>query len=326
MKFVELKKHLLSKNLYHCYNLYGDDSFLIDSSKNLFFTYVSSQNEFDKTFLTAENFNPNNVFAILNTPSFFGAKKTVVITGIEKSKNKEIIKFVEDYLKSPNPETIFIVISDDALFDENKTPNGFCAVDCNRLDRNMIARWIQINAKESGATITDDAIITLMDYTNEYLSRISLELNKLISYSDGQIIKEHVELLVTKELEYSVFELTENLGKGNSEKTFQILNQMMSDKKAAPSVLSLIQSYFRRLLFCAITPKTNAQVATELGVKEYAVKKAKETAALFSKIALKNIVEECADIDAKVKSGQTNYQSAVQYLTMYILTNNKKTR
>lgn len=324
MKFVELKKHLLSGNFYHCYNIYGDDSFLVDSSKKLFFTYASSQNEFDKAILSAENFNENNVFAILNTPSFFGTKKTVVLTGVEKQKNKDIAKFIEEYLKSPNPETIFLIISDELLFDETKNPEHLCGIDCNKLDRSMLVRWIKNNAAENNAQIADDAITTLIDYTNEYLSRISLEMNKLISYSNGNITKHDIELLVTKELEYSVFELTENLGRGNSEKTFEILNQMMNDKKAAPAILSHIQSFFRRIFFCAITPKTNAQVAAELGVKEYAVKKAKEVATLFSKMALKDIVQECANIDAKVKSGQTNYQNAVQFLVMYILINNKK--
>ncbi len=326
MKFVELKKHLITNNFYHCYNLFGDDSFLIDSSKNLLFKYASNQNEFDRIMLSAENFNQQNVLSILNTPSFFGGNKIVVLTGVEKTKNKDVLKLVEDYSKFPNSQSIFILISNESLFDENKfnSKNFFCNVDCNRLDRNTISSWINATLKEKNATITDEAKLLLIDYTNEYLSRISLELEKLISYSNGNITKDDVELLVEKSLEFSVFELTENIGIGNRKKTFEILSHMMEDKKSAPTVLSLIQNYFRRMLFSAITPKTNLQIANELGVKEYAVKKAKETSKLFSKIALKDIVELCGELDFKVKSGQTNYKNAVYYLIMYILESNRK--
>ena len=326
MKFVELKKHLTSEELYCCYNIYGDDSFLIDSSKNLFFNYASSKNEFDKIFLSAENFDENATLAILNSNSFFGGKKTIILTGIESTKNKNILKFIEKYAKNANKNAILLLISNEKLFldDYFKTEKFYCNVDCNRLNRPMIERWILSTLNSKNANITDKALHKLIDYTNEYLSRISLEIDKLIAYTNGNIDENAVDLLVKKELEYSVFELTENLGLGNADKSFEILRQMLSDKKTAPSILSLIQSYFRRMLFSAITPKSNAEIASLLGIKEYAVKKAKETSTLFSKITLKNIVDECAKIDVEVKSGKTNYNYAVQYLVMYILSSNKK--
>lgn len=325
MKFVELKNHLLTKNFYHCYNLFGDDSFLLDSAKNLILNYAASKEQFDRIFISAENFNSKNVLAILSTSSFFGGIKTVVLSGVEKTKNKEILSFLEAYSTAPNPQAIFVVISNEQLCEtENFKGNFLCNIDCNRLDRNMIERWVLTELGQKNATITDQALNILLDYTNEYLSRISLELNKLVAYTSGNIKAGDVKLLVSKELEYSVYELTENLGNNNKQETFEILNQMMSDKKAAPYVLSLIQTYFRRMFFCAISTKTNAQIAAELNIKEYAVKKAKETSKLFSKVALKDIVEKCNDIDQKVKSGQTSYKNAVDYLVMQILILNKK--
>ena len=172
--------------------------------------------------------------------------------------------------------------------------------------------------------MADDAKVLLCDYTNGYLSKITIEIDKLVSYAKGrEIVQDDVKLLVQKDLEYTVFELTENLGSGNSERTLQILDEMMSDKKTAPSVFSLIQNYFRRMFYASITPKTNLQIADDLGVKEYAIKKAKQQSLLFSKIKLKQIVNLCGDLDFKIKTSQIGYQNAVYYLVMYILTNKK---
>ena len=332
MNFVELKKHVQSNDLYCCYNLYGDDSFLIDSGINFFFNYVA-KDELSRTKLSAENFDAKNLISILNTSSFFGGKKVVLIKDVDADKDKQIIDAILKYQQNPNFANILLISSKNPLFDEkklqnfNKTSKFLCNIDCNRLDNSYI--FVRINAvlQAQNCTMTDEAKWLLINYTNAYLSRIELELSKLISYAGArQITENDVKLLVKKELEYSVFELTESLGQGNEQKTYEIFNDMMADKKMAPSVFGLIQNHFRRMFFSAITPKTNAQIAEMLGVKEYAVKKAKEQSQNFTKVNLKNIVDLCADLDFKIKTSQIGYQNAVQYLVSYILINNRKSQ
>ena len=330
MKFVELKKHILAGKFYCCYNLYGDDSFLIDSSQNFFVKFVANNMELSQTVLSAENFDAKVMLSNLNTSSFLGGRKVVFLKGIDEGKEKPICDAILGYEKKPNPENILVVISKNPLFDEkklqilSKNNNFLCNVDCNRLDENNILIWIELNLKEKNISMTDSAKRLLMDYTNCYLSRISIEIDKLASYAkDRQIVDEDVKLLVNKELEYSIYELTENLSLGKAKETYLVLNEMLSDKKVAPSVFSLIQNHFRRMFFAAITPKTNLQIAEELGVKEFAVKKAKMQSQNFSKVILKDIVELCADLDFKIKTSQISYLNAVNYLVSYILSNNK---
>lgn len=330
MKFVELKKHIVSQERYCCYNLFGDDSFLINTSENLFFKYVANNIELNKTVLSTESFDAKNLISILGTISFLGGQKIVLLRVVDDQKTKDIADAIFEYQKNPNNANILIISSQNPLFDAkkqenlNKNQNFLCNVDCNRLDRNMIFAWINSDLLQKKASMTDDAKVLLCDYTNGYLSKISIELSKLVSYAkDRQITSDDVKLLVQKDLEYTVFELTENLGFGNSEKALQILDEMMSDKKIAPTVFSLVQNYFRRMFFASITPKTNLQIADNLGVKEYAIKKAKEQSAMFNKLTLKQIVNLCGDLDYKIKTSQIGYQNAVYYIVMYILSNNK---
>ncbi|HAJ77596.1 MAG TPA: DNA polymerase III subunit delta [Clostridiales bacterium] len=330
MKFVELKKHILAGNLYCCYNIYGDDSFLIDSSLGFFVKFVANNMELSQTVLSAENFDEKVLLSNLNTSSFLGGRKVVILKDTNEGKEKPICDAIVNYEKNPNSENILVIISKNPLFDEkklqnlNKSSNFLCNVDCGRLDENNILIWIELNLKEKNISMTDSAKKLLMDYTNCYLSRISIEIDKLASYAkDRQIVDEDVKLLVNKELEYSVFELTENLSLGKAEESYIILNEMLADKKIAPSVFLLIQNHFRRMFFSAITPKTNLQIADDLGVKEFAVKKAKIQSKNFSKVVLKDIVELCADLDFKIKTSQISYLNAVNYLVSYILSNNK---
>ena len=330
MKFVELKKHILAGNLFCCYNIYGDDSFLIDTCQSFFIKFVANNMELSQAILSAENFDEKVLLSNLNTSSFLGGRKVVFLKGIDEGKEKPICDAIVNYEKSPNAENILVIISKNPLFDEkklqflNKNGNFICNVDCGRLDESNILVWIELNLKEKNISMTDTAKRLLMDYTNCYLSRISIEIDKLASYAKGrQIVDEDVKLLVNKELEYSIYELTENLSLGKAKETYLVLNEMISDKKVAPSVFSLIQNHFRRMFFAAITPKTNLQIAEELGVKEFAVKKAKVQSQNFSKVILKDIVELCADLDFRIKTSQISYLNAVNYLVSYILLNNK---
>ena len=330
MKFVDLKKHIISKNLYCCYNLFGDDNFLLNSAENMFFNYVAQNVELNKTVLSADNFDIKTLPAILNSISFMGGTKVTYLRLDDDQKSKDVLAVLKTYSKSPNTQNILIITSPAAITDSveafNKTANCFELVDCNRLTEQYVYGWINSELKGKNATMDTQAKQLLVSYTNGYLSRIAMEIDKLMAYcGEKTIMPDDVKLLVQKELEYKVFELTESLGEANSKKTFEILDDMMSDKKVAPSVLPLIQSAFRRMFFSAITPKTNAEIATELGVKEFAVKKAKDSAKMFTKIELKQIVDICNDLDYKIKSSQIDYKNAVYYLVSFILTNNKKT-
>ena len=221
-----------------------------------------------RTKLSAENFDAKNLISILNTSSFFGGKKVVLIKDVDADKDKQIIDAILKYQQNPNFANILLISSKNPLFDEkklqnfNKTSKFLCNIDCNRLDNSYIFARINAVLQAQNCTMTDEAKWLLINYTNAYLSRIELELSKLISYAGArQITEDDVKLLVKKELEYSVYELTESLGQGNEQKTYEIFNDMMADKKMAPSVFGLIQNHFRRMFYSAITPKTNAQIA-----------------------------------------------------------------
>ena len=51
--------------------------------------------------------------------------------------------------------------------------------------------------------------------------------------------------------------------------------------------------------------------------------KAKQTASLFTKAKLKDIVEMCGDLDFQVRTGKIAYKRAVDNLILYVLTNKR---
>lgn len=322
MKFVELKKNLINE-ISPCYLIYGEDNFLIETSlshieRSLFGDVL--RNNLNKQVFSTEEMDNSTFFNALNTLPFFAEKKLIVLKHYSSKLSSDTLSQLKDYLKSPNPSTVLVIAcyGDSSNFESIKkiiTP-----VDCSRLDKNMITQWIFSKIKSTpNASIDSEAISLLIDYTNGYLSKISLEMEKLLALSGGNIKPEHIKESVAKDLEYSIFELTNNLASKNYARVQLIKQDLMSNRKTMNSVLAVVQSYYRRLFYSYISSGTNSEIASKLKIKEYAVMLAKQQAQKVGAKKLKSIVELCSDLDYKTKSGQMSLENATEYLLMFII-------
>lgn len=319
MKFAELKKHLLT-DIKNAYSLYGDDSFLYENSvelieKKLFGDII--RNNLNKQVFSTENIDITSFINSLNTLPFFAEKKLIILKEYDAKKNNELYSQLTNYLKNPCDSTVLVV---HRLFESENLnlKQNIEVVDCNRLDKVFLNAFIKQKLIKQNATITDEAIALLIDYTNGYLSKINLELDKLIPYSNNNITKQDVEQIVNKDLEYSIFELTDSLANGNFYKAQQIKHSLLSNKKTSGSVLGLVQNFFRRMFLATITNGSNLEIANQLKVKEFAVTKSKQLGKKFGAKNLKIIMDLCAELDYKTKTSQITVENATELLILTI--------
>ena len=321
MKFTELKKTLQSQ-VDTCYFVSGEDIFLINSSIELIEKALfgsAMRNNLNKQVFSTEETDISSLLTALNTMPFFAEKKLVVLQHYDSKIASDTISQLALYMKSTCPSTVLVIacMQDSTNFDSLKK---YCTlVDCSRLDKATTERVIKAKLKTSNATIEQDALNLLLDYTNGYLSKIMLEIDKLVALSGGNILAEHVKECVSKDLEYSIFELTNCLISGNYKRVFQIKQDLMSNRKTMGSVLGIIQNYYRRLFYSIVSSGEIGDIAKKLKVKDSAILIAKKQATKIGARKLKNIVELCAQLDYKVKSSQISIENATDYLLGFII-------
>lgn len=330
MKFVELKSSLKTEVL-PCYLVQGEDDFLCNSCLNLMEKQLFGsvmRNNLNKQVVSTENLDANKFIDILNTVPFFAKQKLVVLKQYDDKVSNDIISQLKSYLANPCASTVLVIYALNSSDVFKMLKSNLCVVDCSRLDKRNIAIWVHAKLKntkkiidnaEVNVTINDDALNLLIDYTNSYLSKISMELDKLIAYAGSTITIHDVEDLVSKDLEYSIFELTDAIGQSNKTKAVMIKNDLMSDRKTFNTTLSVCSNFFRRLFLSITSPLPNSEIASMLGVKEYAITKSKEIAPKFGAKTLKQIVELCADLDYKTKTSEMSLENATDYLLAFIL-------
>ncbi len=317
MKFAELKKSLKS-NIENCYLLKGDDPFLLDKSYHLI--YDASEMTMDDLNINKfeENVDFDAVIKALNTLPVFAKYRIVYVKLAGKDFKNE--KMLSKYFENPNPSAILIV--DSGNEDYLKTlSKSFTLVDCNRLSKDVVFPFVASELKKYNKTIARQACEKLCDFTNNDLSKIANELQKLVGYvgDNAEINADDVEKMVTKSTEFQIYELTEALARKNSKKVYEILEILKSRKDEFRMLHALIYKHFRRLFFVSITKESRSDLAKMLGVQEYAITKAQEQARLFSKRQLKEINDICIKLDYDLKNSNITVNNAIDLLVLKIL-------
>lgn len=323
MKFEDLKTSLKTGSK-PAYMLAGVDEYLLSTSYNLIIKYASIEiPELNIIKFSEGVIDCIDVVRALNTLPVFSEKK-VVFLDLRMAKKADLknVKVLGEYLASPNLSAILIISigSNEEDFGIDKTLVE--VVDCNRLDEKIVKAKILATLKGYNKTISESACNKLIEYTLCDLSKIIVECEKLVAYvgDRGDIQEKDIDGVVTRSIEYQVFELTDALAKKNSTKVYEILKDMESKKDEYKMLPALIFSHFRRLFHVAINQGvSNFEISKMLGVKEYAVKMSANQARLFSKSSLKKINELCADIDFDLKTSNISLNNAVELMVLSIL-------
>ncbi len=308
-------KNRLKEHIKSCYLVLGDDYYLFEKAFSMIKKASNLENpDFNLISFDDDNFSMKAVLDACEVMPLGSEKRVIVLKNLSKV-NESDKKALLEYLKNPVETTVLIILDFADKFASIKPNVEF--VDAKRMENKLLSGIVVSEISKRGKTISSEALETLIDFCDGYLTRIMNELDKLCFYdmSEELITKNLVEKLVKKENDFVVFELTEALGKRDADKSLMLLSSLVKDV----GTLSLITNHFRRLFFISISDLDNAGLANLLGVKEYAISKQRAQVKNFSKMQLKKIYALLEEIDFKIKSGAILSENALYLLVFSIL-------
>lgn len=308
-------KNRLKNGIDNFYLVEGDDYFLFDKALSMIKNASQIQlEEFNISKFDDDNFSGKAVVDSTQVLPLSSEKRLVVVKDVTKVGESDI-KLLKSYLENPVESTVLVILDWANKFSALKGYGQF--VDGRRMEKNLASSVVVNALAKKGKQITSEALSTLFDFCNGYLTRMMNEIDKLVFYdvTNSLITKDIVEKLVHKDTDFVVFELTEALGKRDVDKAIKLLSVMVKEQ----GTLGLITNHFRRLFFISISDLDNATLAQTLGVKEYAVVKQREQLRNFSKMQLKKIYALLEEVDYKIKSGQMLSENALYFLVFSII-------
>lgn len=314
MNYTDIMNTNFDKPVY----MLSGDAFICDEVKKQIINRLGIK-QLSISFFDDENFDIDTLINYANQFSFFDEKRIVIIRNVTRELTKveqsKLLKYLENY----NKNTIILII--DTNFSKNfdflKQKE---IIDC-KSSVYSASEYVWGEFAKNGKKIDRIAVKKLCDYCLLDMVRINNEIAKLCAYAGNksEITDAMIDLLVPADIDVKVFELSESLGKKDSDRACKLLAHMLETGEQPTALLGLISSNFRRIFFAKINSGySNAELAGYLGCKEYAVVKAKEQAKNFGARALKTIVNLLLEADYNIKSGNMTAVNALYYLIFAI--------
>ena len=313
MQFSDLEISL-TNGIMPIYQIYGKDAFLRGSALSLIKSVALSEPDLNLTNYQGEDVlkEPEDFLNAVKSYPFLSDKRYVVVYDYYPTAKDLNSKRFSSVFNNIEETTIIIIVNEkkcEALFKHKNVTS----IDCDRASDAFLVKWIRKKALESKVIIGTDALNKIIEYTSGDMSKISGEVSKLISFvgENNEITVYDVELVISKDLDFEVYELTGFIADLKRDKAFLTLKEMLSKNQDKQVLFIAIYYHFRRLLHSSISNLSDNELALSLGVKEFAIRKYRAQAKKFTPVKLKFICDKLASFDGAFKRGDISVDSAL---------------
>ena len=245
---------------------------------------------------------------------FVVVKDYVSPVGHEKSEREKLVA----YMKNP-VYTTTLVFSVKILSSVVEGLEFADYINCKKLDQNALEKWILAFCKREGKTINPYNARLIADYCLGDMSRINTEVQKICFYSQDEITKQDIDLMIEKDSEVKLYELANEIANKNADMAFKIARNLIDKGTKVHVLVSSIYKTFQRMFYSVVSRGVSQQdMASALGVKPFAITKAREVAQKFTPVKLKKAVEICAEADENLRHS-INGNAVINYLILNLI-------
>jgi DNA polymerase III subunit delta len=192
----------------------------------------------------------------MQTISFFSEQKVIVIKNINilDKEDDHIFNRWTTYFEKPNPDVFVIIEMLESLPKTSRTQNllmKYAMIEkIQDMKKTEYPEFVKNMFKKFNYAITDDAITALLERTNYDFLLLSQEAEKLMlfSYDSKEIHEKEVILLVSRNLEENIFELTNALLAKDQAKTIEIFYDLVARNEDPLRILNFIVNKIRELI------------------------------------------------------------------------------
>lgn len=327
-----LEKELNTGKLRSIYLLYGEELFLLENSlkkiKHLFGECIKGIN-----YINVDDTNISGLIGDIETPAFGFEKKLIIVrnSGILKKEGKRkntemekirgrLVDYVNENMQIINDSVILVIVEEDADTKQElyKLIDKIGAV-CNFEEQKpfQIENRLKIICNQYKVQVDSNTLKYLIECCGTNMQDLINEIRKLIEYAGtgGKIEKQDVDKLAIKKLESIIFDLTDNLGKKETQKALEVLKNLIYNKEPLQKILITLYNHFKKLYITKIAQKYNKEITTSLNLKPnqtFLVNKYKTQSKYFTLAELKNILQEFRDLDYNSKNGLIDLQVGLE--------------
>ena len=324
MKYVDFRKFTEENGPQPIYLFEGEETFFHEKGEGLLKSLYLQEPTLDYVSFDGASLKGDKIKSLIDAVycfPFISQKRFVKVTDFYPLE-KDFDFYLKDLFDNPPTDSILLIINNAkgkaGTASLAKKPN-VTHVDCSRSDEETIKRWIVGTCKRAGVYVDGITAGKLASYTLYDMSRIAQETEKLLAYCEAsaltRLTDEVLDNMVNPEAEYKIYELANALARKNYTAYMKVLKDLLTRGFNETSVLSSLVSHFKNLYEVSLSKGGEKEVAASLGLKEYAVRKAREQADKLGKEKVWELYESVYEAISSIKCGKLNPDSALKTMT-----------
>ncbi|MDR1473214.1 MAG: DNA polymerase III subunit delta [Lactobacillales bacterium] len=282
-----------------------------------------AENEMNFVTLDGKNIAFSKIIEEAQTLPFFGEKRLLFVenawflTSEKVSGANFIPEMLIDYINQPLMSTVLVFLTPNNLDGKKKIvkllKKQATIVDISPANEQSVRSYLNDELKQNNFQIDHDALNLLILLNNRdgktfALSKALSDLSMLMLYKSEEkiITKQDVEAIVSKNLEYNIFDLSRYILSGKAEKAMRLFSDILLQGEEVIVINAILLSQIRLFLQVKILSKQGClqgEIVKILKVNPYRVKLAFKQTQKFSLSLLINIFDELVENDYKMKIG-----------------------
>lgn len=199
-------------------------------------------------------------------------------------------------------------------------------LEVNKLTGQALQKKLVSWAGKRDVTLTPQLASVIVEYSGTDLNTLRNELSKLCSYvgEGGVITQDNIDLLITKNLESSIFDLSKAVIAHDSVSAFKILDRLFYQREEPLSILAVLSSAYVDMYRVRIAIKcgsNSADVAQWFSYKgsPYRLRYAERDSKRTSTAVLRKSIDAIAQTDIAMKSTRTDSRVQLELLIVKLL-------
>jgi DNA polymerase III subunit delta len=179
----------------------------------------------------------------------------------------------------------------------------------------VLRQWVEAECRRRGLSIAANAAESLIDRCDNSMQVIWSELSKLFLYCEfsgnRQIEMQLIAELSLPDLRGSIFDLTDALSDGRTERALQLVDTLIGQKEPVQLIQFMLARHLRQLI-CAAELGRPERITAALKVMPFVANRLARQARRLSIPVLEDLYARCVETDTQVKTGRIGDRLALE--------------
>lgn len=314
-----LKADIKNKEFKNCYLLYGEEDYLKllyrDTLKE---SIMAEADEMNCSRFEGKDTDLTQVKEMADTLPFFSDYRLIILenTGLFHASND-----LADYLKQMPDTTILLFIEKD--IDKRNRLYKYVnkegrAVEMKPMSAHEMKRWLVRLLQQAGKQMRESTADYLLGLIDNNMYSVKNEVEKLIAYAGEreEITKEDVDAVACVQINGQIFQMMDAVASGDADTTMKLYRDLRELRENPMTILYLLSRHFNILLQIKELGgnASRGEIAGKVGIYPSFVPRYQSQSRHFSRKALCDMLEQCAETEYLFKRGRISDQIGVELL------------